>query len=142
MLSLCVRNWDTLSLFVNRVSLLLVSVVGLYTIARIWRSQPADRSRRGIPRPVLVFTGAWLVVTFGIITYLMAGKCQGPLTILERTIYGASLAWALGGMTWIVILGRKHSLKAEAAQLHVADIQQVLNEVLTPDQDAVTGKRS
>lgn len=102
-----VASWDSTMLALSRVVIVAVVVYALIVLWRVWRDQPADKRQRIIPRPVLVFTIGWLLILGAIVVDLIV---QGRPVVSDgwfRTLYAMALIWPIGGLAWIISLGRK-----------------------------------
>lgn len=130
MIAICFSDWNEVSLVVNRISGVFVALVGLVALFRIWRSQPGEMAKRAVPRPVLVFTIAWLGVLLAILLDLLIGECEIVLSAWKRTVYGAAYVWSLGGLAWVVLLGQRHSAQVKSQTLTPEDLAKAVREEL------------
>ncbi len=133
------NDWYTISLLTDKLVTLAVACLGFYILRRIWMSQPPEKERRGVPRPVILFTGTWLAVLVIIVcVILLHPSTPYPQTFTVRAIYNASVAWALGGMTWIIVLGERHNRNVRKRILGTEELVAVFQEALQDTPPAGT----
>lgn len=106
--------WDDAWLTIVRLAVLTATGWAMQTIYRMLKRPKSTKSAETItliPRSILYFTFAWLALTF----FFSVALITGDLPAVEgaaRTMYGASLAWSIFGLAWILSIGSRGSIAA------------------------------
>jgi hypothetical protein len=135
-LAACFDSLNDWSLVIGRVSIFGVGAYGLFVIGSILLWQPKQQVERTVPRPVLAFTGIWLLLLLAVTVAITIDGCDTALSPLKRTMFGSSLTWALAGMAWIVHYGARWRRKVIAEATRAKTVA----EIVAPIADRELGE--